>query len=299
MKCALKGLIFLYVVVLYTPTTLAQQENKISTWNMEWLDIKGNRQFKPSLRSNADFYKMSEYFAKIEAPILAFQEVASAAAIQSVVGGEYEIFLSDRSLPSHHALQFSDINQYTGFAVKKGLKVTDPSDFSLLQTKNKLRFASYIILEDWQNEPVHLLSIHLKARCSGQYRSNNACKTLKQQVLGLNAWIKAREEQGEAYIIAGDFNHNLAYPNDWLWHDLSSQSHAVLSTRKVSADCVVRNRNNAKKTHQFRSLIDHIVVSQHFVIDEATQDVFTSSDVLSYQLSDHCPLSITIGSMTP
>lgn len=296
MKQAVKGLIFLYVVVLYAQPTLAQQENKISTWNMEWLDIKGNKRFKPSLRSNADFHKLSEYFSIIDTPVLAFQEVASQSAIQRVVGDDYNVYLSDRSMANYAQLQFDDINQYTGFAVKKGISVADPDDFSLLAANrnDKLRFATYIVVNDWLSQPVHLLSIHLKARCSGQYQSNRNCQTLKQQGKALNHWIQARERQNQAYIISGDYNHNLAYPNDWLWHDISQHSQARLATRYVEARCLVRNRNKPNRTHQFRSLIDHIVISEHLLIDQAYQERFKTEDVLNYQLSDHCPLSINI-----
>ncbi|EGU30246.1 endonuclease/exonuclease/phosphatase family protein [Vibrio scophthalmi] len=299
MNCAVKCHILLYVVVLYAQPTLAQQEIKISTWNMEWLDIKGNKRFKPSLRSNADFSKMSYYFRQIDTPILAFQEVSSKAAIQRVVGENYTIYLSDRSDAKNQHLQFNDINQYTGFAVKNGLSVSDPSDFSLLGDKrrDKLRFASYIVLHDRFKQPVHLLSLHLKARCSGQYKSNDNCKTLKQQGVELNRWILQREQRKQPYIISGDFNHNLAYPNDWLWKEIARYSQAHLSTRNVNADCIVRSRNKPSRTHQFRSLIDHIVVSHHFVIDSAKQDLFARDDILRYQLSDHCPLSITLSAV--
>ncbi|EGU47767.1 metal-dependent hydrolase [Vibrio ichthyoenteri ATCC 700023] len=296
MKRVVECLILLYVVVLYAPPTLAQQQSKISTWNMEWLDLQGNKRFKSSLRTNADFDKISDYFVQIDTPILAFQEVTSESAIRRVVGDSYNIYLSARSTGQYRHLQFNDINQYTGFAIKKGIRVTDPDDFSLLRSnrQTKLRFASYIIVNDWWDEPIHLLSIHLKARCSGQFHPNKSCQTLKEQGLALNRWILERQQQKQAYIISGDFNHNLAYPNDWLWNDITQQSQAHLSTRHVNADCLVRSRNKAKRTHQFRSLIDHFVTSPHFIVNEAKQHLFEPSDVVEFKLSDHCPLSIIL-----
>ena len=298
MKSAVKALIFLYVVVLYTLPTQAQQESKLSTWNMEWLDMQGNERFKPSLRSNIDFNKMSDYFHKLNTPVLAFQEVSSKSVIQRVVGSDYDIYLSDRNEQRYRYLQFNGINQYTGIAVKKGMTIRNPSDFSLLPKgrRDKLRFATYIVIEDWLKQPVHLISIHLKARCSGRYQSNDSCQTLKQQGEQLNLWIKQREKQNHMYVISGDFNHNLAYPSDWLWENMTQDTQAKLATRDVKATCKVRSRNNPGRTHQFRSLIDHVIVSDELMVKNATQQVFTSDDVLNYQLSDHCPVSLTFGS---
>ena len=298
MKSAVKALIFLYVVVLNTLPAQAQQEKKLSTWNVEWLDMQGNERFKPSLRSKADFNKMSYYFHKLDTSVLTFQEVSSKSVIKKVVGSDYDIYLSDRNEQRYRYLQFNGINQYTGIAVKKGMTIHDPSDFSLLpeDRRDKLRFATYIVIEDWLKQPVHLLSIHLKAHCSGRYQSNNSCQTLKQQGEQLNRWIKQREKQNHTYVISGDFNHNLAYPNDWLWEHMTQDTQAKLATRNVQAKCKVRSRNNPGRTHQFRSLIDHMIVSDNLMIKNATQQVFTRDDVLNYQLSDHCPVSLTLDS---
>ncbi|HFQ5138459.1 TPA: endonuclease/exonuclease/phosphatase family protein, partial [Vibrio vulnificus] len=48
------------------------------------------------------------------------------------------------------------------------------------------------------------------------------------------------------------------------------------------------------KVHSFRSLIDHIIVSEGLSASQAEQRLFTSNDVLKYQLSDHCPVSTTV-----
>lgn len=293
MKSVIKRSILLYVVVLCSLPTQAQQLVNLSSWNMEWLDLRGNERFAPSLRKSDDFYKMSHYLERSNPLILAFQEVSSKEAISKVVGDQYHIYLSDRSLAKFSHLQFEDINQYTGFAVDKSLSVSDPTDINLLSAnQRKLRFASYIIIETEQ--PLHLLNVHLKAGCSGKFKTNRNCNTLRQQTQALNKWISEREENQQNYAIIGDFNHNLAHPKDWMWEMLAEGTSARLATRDTKAQCKVKSRNDPNRLHQFRSLIDHMVISRSLEISAPKQTVFESKDVLNYQLSDHCPISATL-----
>ncbi len=291
----MKPLIFLYVVVLTALPTQATESLKLSTWNMEWFVSEGNKRFAPSLRSNADFYKMALYFQTLETPILAFQEVGDSNALTRIIGDQYRVYLSDRSQPEYAHLQFDNLNQYTGFAIRHDIAVKDVADFSLQPTshRNRLRFASYLIVQPEHSQPIHLLSVHLKARCTGRFEPKSACKTLKAQGKALNQWIKTREENGEPYIISGDFNHNLSYNGDWLWRDISEDSDAVLASKNVAAKCKVRSRNHPNRTHQFRSVIDHMIISQDIKVSSIAQNLYQTQDVLDYQLSDHCPITAT------
>ncbi|MFA0231758.1 endonuclease/exonuclease/phosphatase family protein, partial [Vibrio sp. 10N.261.45.A7] len=236
-----------------------------------------------------DFDKLEEYFQSLDADVVAFQEVDDINAIQRVAGDQYKILMSDRALPENSTRQFKEVNQYTGFAVRKGITLTDYADFPLESSSNsKLRFASYVVVETG-SKPIHMLSVHLKAGCSGAYKSNRDCSRLKDQAQQLNKWIKQRERNNEDYAILGDFNHNLSYSRDWMWKDLTENTDARLATRKTRADCKVRSNRNNHRTHQFRSVIDHIVVSNSLSASPAKQKVFETQDVLDYKLSDHCP----------
>uniref|UniRef100_UPI00015F0D4E endonuclease/exonuclease/phosphatase family protein n=1 Tax=Vibrio sp. AND4 TaxID=314289 RepID=UPI00015F0D4E len=256
-------------------------------WNMEWLSIDGSK----VLRTSQDFEKLSYYMAKTQADILAFQEVESITAIQKAVGNDFTIYLSDRSNSSYRHLQFNDTNQYTGFAVRNGVNVLDKPDFSITRGNSKLRFASYLVLNPNQDNEIHLLSVHLKAGCSGTYRNNRDCKIVKQQGQALAKWMKAREDNKQHYVVLGDFNHNLGYRGDWLWRVLSDDTDAKLMTKDTQAQCKVRSNRNPNKTHQFRSMIDHIIVSGQLMASPSVQTVFKTQDVLDYKLSDHCPVS--------
>ncbi|MCR9323259.1 endonuclease/exonuclease/phosphatase family protein [Vibrio alginolyticus] len=282
--------LFVTLILLFSSLSFAQNSINLTSWNIEWLSIDGGK----VSRTPQDFEKLTHYVDKTQADILAFQEVERAAAIQKAVGNDFTIYLSDRSNTSNRHLQFNDTNQYTGFAVRNGVSVLDKPDFSITRGNSKLRFASYLVLNPNQENETHLLSVHLKAGCSGAYRNNRDCKIVKQQGQALAKWIMAREDNKQHYVVLGDFNHNLGYQGDWLWDVISDNTSAKLVTKETKAECKVRSNRNPNKTHQFRSVIDHIIASGDLKASSGVQTVFKTQDVLDYKLSDHCPVSTTL-----
>ncbi|OBT07967.1 hydrolase [Vibrio sp. UCD-FRSSP16_10] len=289
---AFSGLILLFISL----SNVAYADKLIlSGWNIEWLSQHSYPQLSKVQRSAEDFSTLSQYFSRIKPDLLAFQEVDDIQAIQQVVGTQYSIVLSERSHLSNTSRQFSDINQYTGFAVRKDLQLIEHPDLNLNTKRNgKLRFATYIEVKS-ASSSVHLLSIHLKAGCIGKKHNNYSCNLLQAQAKKLNQWIAQREAQDQSYALLGDFNHNLAYRGDWLWKTLTKNTqHAVLATKNTQANCVIRSNRNPKQTHQFKSLIDHVVVSEDLTFSKPKQTVFSKHDVLNYRLSDHCPVSFSL-----
>ncbi|WP_207621648.1 endonuclease/exonuclease/phosphatase family protein [Vibrio ziniensis] len=276
------------------PVTSHAEKLTISTWNMEWLTVNPNHHVYEGKRNDQDFSVLSSYFAKLNADVIAFQEVDSIEAFKRVSSPEYSIVLSDRNLPQYRNHQFSDINQYTGFAIRKGVPFADPKDVDLYGKGNhKLRFASYVVLYPDSAAPVHTLSVHLKAGCTGKfYSQKETCQTLLNQGQNLNFWIKEREKLGQEYVITGDFNHNLSFKQDWLWTTLTQglKQAPNLATKNTQAECKVRKRNEGKQLHQFRSVIDHMIVSPKLNASNAKQVVYKDQDALNYHLSDHCPI---------
>lgn len=282
----------LYLALLASFSVQANKPLKLSTWNMEWLSSSPSKQFAQSQRTTEDYQALTEHFAMMESDILAFQEVNDKAVLQKVIGNHYHIVFSDRALDRYAPQRFSGINQFTGWAIKHGVTWQDMPDIWLdTNVNSKLRFATYLVIHPNTKSPIHLLSVHLKARCSGAFHNNRHCRTLKQQGERLNQWINEREAADQAYIILGDFNHNLSYPKDWLWNTITQANRAQLATRQTRAECKVRSRSQPEKTHRFRSLIDHIIVSESVELSAPAQDVYPAQQVLDRQLSDHCPIS--------
>ncbi len=283
------------ILMLWIIYPISVMATTFTSWNIEWLSSSPSAKFSESHRSAADVQKLNQHFIKTQSDVLAFQEVDDPQIIGNVVGSDYQLFFSDRSKRSNRHLQFDDINQYTGFAVKKDIPASDPVDLPLdTQSGSKLRFATYIVLYPDSEQPIHALSVHLKARCAGAYRNNRHCKTLQSQGGVLNQWINERERQNQAYVILGDFNHNLGYSGDWLWQAIVKNTNASLATQRTPADCKVRSRKQPNKTHQFRSLIDHIIVGDKLTASNVRQVTYDSNQVLSYHLSDHCPIQASV-----
>lgn len=280
----------LLLTLLTVPQSLANSL-KVSTWNLEWLTTQPVSSISESRRNSQDFTLLANKFQQINPDVLAFQEVDSKAAIQKVVGPFYRVYLSDRSLFRYKGQQFSNINQYTGFAISNQFTVTDPRDIEL--TKNsKLRFASYVILNQIGEPDVHLLSVHLKQGCIGKKSKKSACAQVLQQGKVLNQWMAKRLKNNDAFIVMGDFNHNLSFHSDWLWRTLNKgiEKQIELITKTTPTLCQVESKRDPTALYRYPQLIDHIIISKPSLGKEAKQILFTREESLYHNLSDHCPV---------
>lgn len=273
----------------------ANTTQEIASWNMEWLSSVQSDKISTPLRSSEDYQVLAEHFSALAPDVMAFQEVNDKQALLNVIGERYQILFSDRQQYGNAQNRFDDINQYTGFAIKRGIEYLDKPDIRLDNDKSsKLRFASYLVLEPLSARPIHMLSVHLKAGCATKYKARRSCRILQYQATVLNQWIKVRERNQQHYLILGDFNHNLAYPKDWLWGILAEGTDATLATRTTPAVCKVKSRHNPTKPHQFPSLIDHVVTNEPLAVASTKQWVFPIEQVIDHQLTDHCPITATI-----
>lgn len=286
----------LFCIILLSVGTVYAKELTIASWNIEWLTSSPDSRFHQSERSKNDFASLSRYSDKLAPDILAFQEVNDKKAISNIVGKQYQIVLSERSGSTFDGYRFEDINQFTGFAVHKSLEFTRYDDLKLASSEStKLRFASYISVETSAGE-LHLLSVHLKAGCRGKYYNNRSCQLLSKEAKQIRHWIDERNASKQSYMVLGDFNHNLSYPQDWLFELLTEGAHPspALVSAQTKAECQVRSNRNKNQLHSYRFLIDHIVASPNLSLSKPYQLRYQKSDVLKYQLSDHCPLVTTL-----
>lgn len=276
------------ITLFLSPITMADTLS-VFNWNLEWLSSTPAKHIKSSMRDAEDLQIYRDIFQTHQPQIIVFQEVNDSAILQTILGPEYTVVMSDRARPSASALQYRDINQYTGVAIARSVPFSDPSDL-VLSPGRKLRFATYVILHP-DTAAIHLLSIHLKAGCIGKfYENKNSCQTLKQQGQQLNHWIKERIASNQSYMVIGDFNHDLAYPNDWMWQILSQNLSPMpsLMTRDIAPNCI-----GIGKTKPYRQIIDHLISSPDIRADNLTQIMYSPSQ-RRFQLSDHCPVAATI-----
>ncbi len=281
-------------------------------------------------RSDTDLLYMAEYLEALNSDVIAFQEVNSKNAINHLLNlmskpkRKYQLFLSDRAQIRHQMHQFNHINQYTGFLISDKFHIIDVKDLHLTASDTaprkqqrqmrKLRFASYVILEgkregesnpisdddsdnsqDRRRQQIHILNVHLKAGCNGRFLAKKiSCQILKRQFDILNQWLLQRTRQRHAYLVLGDFNHNLSFPNDWGWLQLTQAivPKPKLASRDTQPLCIVKGKKRG--AFQYRFLVDHIVASPETRLQNVKQHTFSKKDVLRYQLSDHCALNASL-----
>ncbi len=289
--------VLVFALSCWSIFALAEPKLTFTSWNMQWLTTQPKAKIADSQRSEQDFAALADKFRRLDADILAFQEVDSIAAIKKVVGPFYHIRLSDRADSNNKQRQFDDLNQYTGFAIAKRYTISDPQDIDLLpQQMNKLRFATYVVLKQIGAPDVHLLSVHLKQGCRSAKRNSDSCRILQQQARQLNQWMKQKLTANQSFILAGDFNHDLQFRNDWLWLELNKgiDKQIELASSQTDALCQVRSKSQPNQSYRYPSLIDHIIISRPSHSSVAKQSLYSRQQQFQFNLSDHCPLSAQI-----
>lgn len=263
----------------------------LAAWNMEHLAEANGSGCRS--RTDADYEAMQAYVDALNADVIAFQEVETAAAAARVFDpATYEIVIEARpdapggppcnNLPGQHLNR-----QATGFAIRRGIPFDRAPDFTALQTGNpNLRSGVDITLRPPGGAPIRLLSIHLKSGCfSGNAPSNNSCPVLFRQVPELERWIDARAAAGESFAILGDFNRRLANAADVVWTDWDDGDPAnadlTLAARDAAPHCDPR----------YSAFVDHIVLDR-----SAARRVgaFREWTFLGDHLSDHCAISVAL-----
>ncbi|MBN8902111.1 MAG: hypothetical protein J0H57_13850, partial [Rhodospirillales bacterium] len=137
---------------------------------------------------------------------------------------------------------------------------------------------------------LRLLAVHLKRGCQDQPLARSkrrACVELRAQLAPLQDWIAARQREGVAFALLGDFNR---------WMDGRDR---FLSQLRTAAPLLRATEGRSSPCWGNEAFIDHILLGG------AARDwlVPDSLRVLTYRergdgwrdrLSDHCPVSIRL-----
>lgn len=277
-------------------SNVTAEELRIMSWNMQWLNHHGS---SPVLRDTDDFTQMRSIIEHIDPDILAFQEVGSLKAMTMVLPlKQYDILLSSRA--DHPSYTFPNTNQFTGFAIRKNIRYRELPDFTQINLNKKgLRYGKNLKIW-WQDQPIHLLNIHLKAGCKQSKRSK-ACRQLKKQLKLLSLWLQTRIKNNHSYILLGDFNYPLytslnnkkeKQHNHWFFKQLGIPTTA-LKQHKTSFSCQVKIHHKKSRLITYTQPIDH-VISDKISISKLETYQYTNKEMSSNQLSDHCPLYFSI-----
>lgn len=293
-------------IALLLPIQASATDIKIATWNLNWLTVRetGSPGLPPDLhtRAQADFDRLRDYAAELNADVVAVQEVDGYEAIRRVFPAElYHVVLSkDR------------VTQRVGIAIRRGIRYDPHPDVPLAPDQNaRLRSGVDVTLKLGARS-LRLLAVHLKQGCQnpkldraqGSYQGSNQgmphgvppdmpqaraqgrdCQTLFGQGAQLRAWIGDRTAAGDAFVILGDFNR---------WMDKRDPFIAQL---RQAAPLARATEGFASPCWGAETFIDHILAggpARDWMRPETML-------VLKYRetgpewksrLSDHCPVSV-------
>jgi endonuclease/exonuclease/phosphatase family metal-dependent hydrolase len=284
------------VGVLLTPPASAQQAGtiRIATWNMAWLTDRmpgtggeGGVPDNVHHRTKADWALVKKYAKRLNADIVAFEEVDGIAMAKKAYGASKYNF---------HTTTEPDV-QKPGFALRKGISFTRNPDFADLDViadqPRSLRRGADITVQ-LAGQKIRMLAVHLKSGCPAQSLDNtsgDACPLLKQQLPILARWINERIDEKVPFIILGDFNR-IFEDNEAFWRgmNLNGEAGLIRSTAGRTSACW------AGKHPKF---IDHIVFGggarQWAESSSFKVMVYDETDPkFQDRISDHCPQYMTM-----
>jgi endonuclease/exonuclease/phosphatase family metal-dependent hydrolase len=282
--CMLRIVLFLSLSVLL-PRLGVATELKLSTWNLEWLTDRqaGDRELPADAhpKQPADIDLLQQYATQLDADVIAIEEVdGPIVAARVFTRDKYSIHMSR-----------DHVVQRVGIVVRRGIHYDVNPDVTTLDVgpRHALRSGVDITLT-LEPAPLRILAVHLKTGCFDRplnKEPHGACEELEEQRTALIDWIKARQADGIAFVIMGDFNRHMD-GKDQFWSALQRAAPLMRATEGHSSPC-----------WGSESFIDHIILG------DAARDwlVPDSLRVLSYRetgaewkerLSDHCPVSVRL-----
>jgi endonuclease/exonuclease/phosphatase family metal-dependent hydrolase len=279
--------ILLLLLALLAALPARAQDLSLVAWNIAWLTAKppGHPDLPRDIRRRApeDYAVLRRMAEALDADIVAFQEVDGPLAAARVFdAARYAFFF-----PAEQD------TQRTGFAVRRGLAVTQNADLVELDLRPRARFSlrrAADITVEARGHRLRLLSVHLTAGCrDGRLEGRSAdCEDLSRQAGYLARWIAERRAASEAFVIAGDFNRRLG-PGDAFLARLAEHGPLLLATEGQSDTCWGNGR----------PFIDHVLAggAARGWLDPR------SFRMARYPaghpdgratLSDHCPIGVTL-----
>jgi endonuclease/exonuclease/phosphatase family metal-dependent hydrolase len=280
--------ISLALLLLYQPadaTIHTGRSIKLSTWNLEWLldeasPASGAAPLDSPTRAPADYALLATFATYLNPDLAAVQEVDSARSIAFVFPSKnYTAFATNDA-----------VLQRVGLAIRAGLDVTRHPDVQELDVTppaapHHLRSGLDMTVH-FSHANLRVLVIHLKTGCwdDPPEQTHHACPLLIRQFKVLSDWIGERTQAGEAFAIMGDFNRRLS-AHDPLFLILRKKARLDLTTSGYASPCLGGSY-----------FIDHIILGGPAIgwKDPNSLSVMPIPQGHGHQLSDHCPVSITL-----
>lgn len=300
---------------------LAQDTLKLATWNLEWLmtpatfddlartcrtEYAGGEgreipcdivlpEERSKRRSPEDFVRLREYARRLDADVVALQEVDGPDAAR-LVFPDYEFCFTHRE----HV-------QNVGFAVRRGIGFRCADYAALGLESNSVRWGAVLTLYSRGGHRLQLLAVHLKSRCQQQLltSSKEDCRLLAAQVPVLKRWIDARVAEGSFFVVLGDFNRRFARERHSardrrgrliaMWPEIDGGNPGQA---RLTAVAMWQPYRPCRPWERHDAFIDNIVLgatlATYMVPGSFEQLVYDRDDARDARLSDHCPIAITL-----
>jgi endonuclease/exonuclease/phosphatase family metal-dependent hydrolase len=265
------------------PARRAWTTLRLASWNVEWLNRDEGK--GPVKRTAADFERLAGYARRLDADVIALQEVDGPEAAQRLFD------------PARYAFHFAVGGgaQRAGFAYRRDLQVSVNPDVVALDVGGVRAGADLTV--HTKSGPLHLLSVHLKSGCFDKPLSNgsNACNKLARQLPELERWIDERAAAGQWFAVLGDFNRRLfARRDEPFWTELDD-AHPP----EADLDSPTRGVPRRCWDNDARAAVDHLVFGRTLftrVVPSSFEEVAFAPKDSAFRrvLSDHCPLRVSV-----
>jgi endonuclease/exonuclease/phosphatase family metal-dependent hydrolase len=276
-----RRLLTVLAILLLLPAGAVAEELKLATWNLEWL-TGSDRDLPPDVRPKRpeDIDLLRRYAGELDADVIAVQEVDGPAIAARV-------FPPDRY--SVH-MSHDHIVQRVGIVVRRGIHYSANPDLAGLDVDRGGQLRNGVDVTLRIQPPLRILALHLKTGCFDERltsRTRRACTELREQMPPLLDWIRARQSEGVAFAILGDFNRHMD-GRDQLW-----------SALRQAAPLTRANEGRASPCWGGEAFIDHIMLggaARDWLLPDSLR-VLTyreSGAEWKQRLSDHCPVSVRL-----
>jgi 5'-nucleotidase (lipoprotein e(P4) family) len=299
----------------------AEPRLRIATWNIEFLvepatyralapvcttegdRLPGTERGLPCgvaarlARGPQDLAALRSYAAKLDADVVALQEVDGPAAAAQVFPG-YEFCFSTRL----HV-------QKNGFAIRAGLPFRcEPEYLPLALSDDSLRRGVVVTLFPGSRDEMTLMSVHLKSGCPAAPLDASeplACAVLARQVEPLEQWIDAQAAAGRRFAVLGDFNRrfrlergparNAAGVLQQFWPEINDGE-----PRGAALTDVTRGQPfiGCRPDDSSVEYIDTVLLGESLARDRFKGSFvrlpFGAEDARERKLSDHCPVGVDL-----
>lgn len=269
---------------------------RLATWNLDHLAETNGEGCRP--RTQADYEILRRYAEKLNADIVAVQNVENGRALARVFDPEtWNLEISrrptqspPRECPNRPGSNL--ITQRTGFAVKKPIRYSRNPDLLALDVGggNKHRYGVDITVE--AGAPLRLLAVHLKSGCRAGRADDpdENCTSLFDQQKVLKEWVAERAEDRIPFAILGDFGRQLQDAGDF-WQRLDEPNHSLRGLMLS-----VGRQTPARCRAKYDKFIDFIVLNAQaarFLVPMSFHELRYDGKEEDFP-SDRCPVGVEL-----